>query len=98
MSRADQPPGALPHAAAALPVEHQRLLDAACDRFERTWRAGGRPDLPAALLELPDAVRPAALRELVQLDAYYRRGVGEAPAPADYAGRFPDLDPGWLAG
>jgi hypothetical protein len=41
-------------------------------------------------------VRAAAVRELVELDIYYRRQAGEVPVPADYAGRFPDLDPVWL--
>jgi Flp pilus assembly protein TadD len=33
----------------------------------------------------------------MSLDAHYRRGAGEHPAAVDYAGRFPDLDPDWLA-
>src|SRR5438067_7100804 len=95
----DQPPtGTYAGSVAGLPVRHQVLLDAACDAFETKWRAGGRPDVRAAALELPDAARPAALRELVQLDVYYRTRAGDRPPADDYAARFPDLDPDWLAG
>ena len=80
-----------------LPVEQALLLEAACDAFESRWRTGGRPDVRAALIELPEAVRSAALRELVSLDVHYRREAGESPTAADYADRFPDLNPGWLA-
>src|SRR5436305_9522727 len=80
-----------------LPVEQALLLEAACDAFESGWRSDGRPDIGAALVELPEAVRSAALRELVSLDVYYRREAGDHPAAADYAGRFTVLDPDWLA-
>ena len=81
-----------------LPVELALLLEQACDRFEARSRAGERPDLAAAVRDLPEAIRAAALSELVQLDAYYRRGSGHALAVGDYAGPFPQLDPHWLAG
>jgi WD40 repeat protein len=97
MSRADDTAGGA-RSAADLSYDHGLLLERACDAFERKWRAGGRPDLSAVLLELPEAVRPATLRELVQLDVEYRRQVGESPRAADYAGRFPALDPDWLDG
>jgi hypothetical protein len=84
--------------ATGLPVEQGLLLEEACDAFEAKWRAGGRPDVLAAALELPESLRPVALRELVQLDAYYRRRRGESPAAGEYAARFPELEPDWLAG
>jgi WD40 repeat protein len=97
MSRTDDTAAAA-RSAADLPFEQGLLLERACDAFERKWRAGGRPDVLAAALELPEAVRPVALRELVQLDVEYRRQAGESPKAADYAARFPALDPDWLAG
>src|SRR5215208_6480054 len=93
MSRTDGPTGSF----AGLTVEQARLLEGACDAFEAAWRAGERPDLGAAVADLPPPLRAAAGRELVQLDAFYRRQAGEEPAAADYSGRLPDLDPGWLA-
>ena len=77
-----------------LPVEHALLLEQVCDRFEARWRAGERPDLAAALRDLPEAIRPAARREFVALEMYYRNRLGESPVAADY----PDLDPDWLTG
>src|SRR5690242_6400057 len=81
----------------ALPVEDALTLEHACDRFEAAWRAGDRPGVEDALGGLGPALRAVAVRELVQLDVYYRRRAGEAPRAADYRDRFPDLDQGWLA-
>ncbi|HEV3437147.1 MAG TPA: protein kinase, partial [Gemmata sp.] len=80
-----------------LSVEQALLLDEACNTFESKWRAGGRPDIWEAALELPESVLPVAFRELIQLDVYYRQKLGEAPSGTDYSGRFPDIDPEWLA-
>ena len=96
MSRADEPTGSFAGSAAELPVEQALLLDEACDAFEAKWRAGGRPDIWAAVSGTAGAV--AARRAA---------GVGPArrvlPAPArriavaaDYAHRFPELDADWL--
>ena len=95
MSRTETPTG--PLAGPSLAVDEARLLDRACDQFEAAWRAGRRPDVGAAVADLPEPVRAAAVRELVQLDAFYRRRAGEEPAAADYSARFPDLDAGGLA-
>src|SRR5262249_43398162 len=98
MSHDDQPTGSFDRSGHGLPVEQALLLEEACDAFEATWRGGGRPDIAAAVVELPEAVRPAAVRELTALDIYYRRRLGEQPALADYTDRFAELDRLWLAG
>lgn len=97
MSSSDQPTGTCDRSGHGLPVEQALLLEEACDTFETKWRSGGRPDIAAAVLELPESVRQAAVRELVALDVDYRRRLGEHPAIADYSARFPELDPLWLA-
>src|SRR5262245_39527252 len=97
MSRGDAMTGSFCGSSAALPVEQALVVDEVCNSFEARWRAGGRPDIRAAVLELPESLRPATLRGLIQLDMNYRRRVGEAPAAADYAVRFPEVDPDWLA-
>src|SRR5262245_55477626 len=96
MSPADHPTGSFDHPGHGLPVEQARLLEAACDRLEAAWRTNGRPDIGAAARELPEPMRPSAVRELVALDIYYRRKAGESPVAGDYD-RFPGLDPAWLA-
>jgi WD40 repeat protein len=68
-----------------------------CDRFEAAWRSGDRPAIESAVAGLGETVRTAAVRELIELDAYYRRRSGETPSPADYRERFPDVRPDWLA-
>ena len=84
--------------AVALPVEQALLLEEVCDRFEAAWRADRRPRIEDAVANLIDPVRAAAVRELVLLDADYRRAAGESPRSDEYGGRFPELDAEWLAG
>jgi WD40 repeat protein/tRNA A-37 threonylcarbamoyl transferase component Bud32 len=73
-----------------------RRLEEVCDRFEAAWRNGGRPRLDEFVRDDSDGLQPILLRELVSLDTYYRRQVGERPQAEDYQERFPDLDPTWL--
>ena len=80
-----------------LPVELALLLDEVCVAFEARWRAGEKPDVQAAALELPASIRTAALKELVLLDVFYRRQNGHSPAVGEYADPFPELNPTWLA-
>jgi serine/threonine-protein kinase len=74
-----------------------RRLEEACDRFEASWHSGGRPRLDDFLTAERDDLYPVLLRELVSLDAYYRRRAGEQPCPADYQERFPEFDTAWLS-
>ena len=67
-----------------------RRVDAACDRFESGWQAGGRPRIEDVLGDFPEAARPALLRELLGLELAYRRLAGESPVPEEYRPRFPD--------
>jgi serine/threonine-protein kinase len=70
--------------------DHPALrLDAACDRFEATWRQGRRPRIEDALDELPEPERLELLRALLELERELRRGAGEHPAPDESLGRFP---------
>jgi WD40 repeat protein len=79
-----------------LPPEQVRRLDQVCDRFEAAWRSGMGPRPEDFLAGWEGAERAALLRELVPLDADYRRGRGEPVSPADYLARFPELGDGWL--
>jgi WD40 repeat protein/serine/threonine protein kinase len=80
-----------------LPLADLRQIDPVCDRFEAAWRGGQAPRIEGYLPEPSSALYVPLLRELVCLDAHYRRLKGEAPCPDDYAGRFPALSPAWLA-
>jgi tRNA A-37 threonylcarbamoyl transferase component Bud32 len=87
-------------ATAALPLELKRHVNAVCNRFEAAWQAAGPgapPSLEAHLAEVHESARTLLLGELVQLDAHYRSRRGETPVPDDYLGRFPFLEPTWLA-
>src|SRR5262249_29577296 len=74
-----------------------RRIDEACDRFEAAWRGGLPPRLEEFVAGWAGDERAALLRELVPLDADYRRRRGEEVRPADYTARLPGLDPTWLA-
>jgi WD40 repeat protein len=73
-----------------------KRIDEVCDRFEAAWKAAGadglRPRIEDALEALPEDDRPIALRELIHLDVFYRRRLGESPRPDDYQRRFSGLD------
>ena len=79
------------------PLSQAQRLNAVCDRFERAWQAGPRPRIEDYLAEAAGPERAALLRELVPLEAEYRRRRGEEPRPEDYRTRFPALDTDWLA-
>jgi hypothetical protein len=90
------PPGDAP-----LPPPLARRVDEVCDHFEAAWQsartAEARPVIEVYLARVAEAERSALLRELVLLEADYRRLGGETPRPEDFLARFPQLDPAWLA-
>jgi hypothetical protein len=75
-------------------------IDRLCDQFEKAWKqafAGGpRPSLEQCLAEEQGPERLNLLRELVALELFYRRRLGETPQATEYRTRFPELDPAWL--
>jgi serine/threonine protein kinase len=67
-------------------------VDALCDRFEDAWRRGDRPRIEEFLEQAgPLADHLELLRELVRLDADYRRQAGEQFEVDEYQRRFPHL-------
>jgi hypothetical protein len=81
---ADSGPGS-----AALTLSLEWQVNAACDRFEAAWQAGGRPRLEDYLAGCPEPARAALLAELLPLELVYRGRAGEAPAPEEYHARLP---------
>jgi serine/threonine protein kinase len=81
-----------------LPLEAERRVNEACNRFELAWQAGGRPRVEDYLGDAAGAERGALLRELVLLEVAYRRRRDEAPGRDDYLARFPGLPADWVAG
>ena len=80
----------------SLPLTMEMRLDAACRRFEAACKAGQAPRIEEQLGAATGAERLALLKELVRLDAVYRRAAGQAVSPAEYLRRFPELDAVWL--
>jgi WD40 repeat protein/tRNA A-37 threonylcarbamoyl transferase component Bud32 len=73
-----------------LPPQQGRQIDRLCDRFERGWKAGRRPQLERYLGQVPPPLRPELLHELLALELAYRRRRGEQPGLAEYQQRFPE--------
>jgi WD40 repeat protein/tRNA A-37 threonylcarbamoyl transferase component Bud32 len=80
-----------------LPEPAARRIDQVCNQFEAAWKAGTGPRVEDALGQAPEPARSALLRELVVLEAYYRRLRGEECRAEEYQSRFPALDSAWLA-
>jgi PAS domain S-box-containing protein len=75
---------------ATLHIPIARQVDEICDCFEAAWKAKQPPRIEDYLRECVDEAKPVLLRELIELDLYYRR--------EEYRKRFPDLASGALAG
>ena len=84
-----------------LPLPLARRVDALCQRFEDAWRAvatgAERPRLQAHLDGVVEPARGVLLRELLRIEAHYRRLAGEEPRADDYPAHLPDLSPDGLA-
>src|SRR5262245_12825017 len=84
----------------SLPLSAARRAAEACNRFEAAWKQASSttagPLLEAYLTGVPEAERPALLRELLHLEAFYRRRLGAQPQAEEYRRRFPGLDGTWL--
>jgi serine/threonine protein kinase len=82
----------------ALSPELARELERVCDRFEGAWQGGAEPRFEDYLAaDMPPALRPALLRELILLDIHHRRARGQSCSAATYRQRFPELGEEWLA-
>jgi hypothetical protein len=73
-----------------LPLETQRLVVAACERFETAWRADGRTAIELHLQGLGPLERTAVLHELGALEIKLQAEEGGHPTLEEYVNRFPD--------
>lgn len=64
-------------------------IEIICVRFEDIWKAGQRPSIEDHLSEMTGNGRNTLLRELLKLELYYRRRMGEEPTLEEYRARFP---------
>lgn len=92
---ADNPSG--PQDYARLPNDQKLLIDRLCSRFEAALKEGHKPKAEAVLKKLPASMRPAALRELLPLEADYRQREGKPLTLPELEQRFPDVDAALLA-
>jgi len=69
-------------------------VDAACDRFEAEWRAGGRPSVDAYVAACPEADRAALRSALVAVEAELKAGApaGDTSRSSESAGPGPTVE------
>jgi tetratricopeptide (TPR) repeat protein len=65
-------------------------IDAACDRFEAEWQAGGRPRIEGYLAAASQRARGGLLAELLRVEIAHRVAQGETLLSEDYTPRFPE--------
>src|SRR5271166_6520116 len=74
-----------------LPISGLQQVDAVCDRFEKAWLSGRRPNLAEYLSQVPAEMRPHLFRDLISLDVEYCRRRGEPADARSYCEQFPDF-------
>ncbi|WP_143544153.1 serine/threonine-protein kinase [Rhodopirellula sp. MGV] len=67
-------------------------MDVICDRYERQWLAGNRPDLGEFLQQLDSPVQPDLFTELLRLDIHYWNQNSLPIRPHDVVKRFPNFE------
>jgi WD40 repeat protein len=72
----------------SLPPGLAGRLNPVCDRFEAQWLAGTTPSLEEYLTQVEEGDRPALLRELLQLDLFYRSRRGDQSTAEEYRQRL----------
>ncbi|MBU6172239.1 MAG: protein kinase [Planctomycetes bacterium] len=72
-------------------VDRERLIDALCDRFEKAYLEAERPRIEDYLVKADGPTQQPLLVELIALELYYRRRMGESPAMSEYQLRFPGI-------
>ena len=60
---------------ASLPTETQFRIVELCDEYESAWKNGKRPSLIETLNQLVGSARTQLLRELIQIERYYREKI-----------------------
>jgi serine/threonine protein kinase len=84
-----------------LTAQQALRLNEVCDRFEAAWKSidpnSPRPRIEDYLTGTSESDSLVLLRQLMLLEADYRRLHGEVPTPEDYAPRFPALSARFLA-
>ncbi len=68
----------------------QHSLNVAKDAFRSSWESGLPLRIEDCLQVFSDSLRPTALRELLLLEANFRRAAGDPCSLAEYATRFPE--------
>ncbi len=70
-------------------LSRDRVIDRICTRFEQAWKAGERPRIEEYLIE--GEGRDGLLVELLALEVFHRRRLGESPTTAEYVTQYPNL-------
>ena len=64
-------------------------FDAICDAFEAQWKSGSRPEIAEFLSRTEPSHHEQLLRELLQIELWYRRHEKPFPSTQEYCKSFP---------
>jgi eukaryotic-like serine/threonine-protein kinase len=78
------------------PLDDLRRINEICDKFEAQWVAGGRPAISDYLLQAAEALRTRLVRDLIDIEWFYRFRQCESPQVDAYLEQFPEVDAAWL--
>jgi serine/threonine-protein kinase len=73
-------------------TDHDGPIEATCNRFESSWKAGEEPKLEDFLCDWEEPERSKLLSELLLLELEYVGSDGRTLAPQEYVSRFPEHD------
>lgn len=85
-------PASVPPAGGANSVNRTRHINQLCDEFEIAWRRSPRPVIEDFLTRAAPDEQDELLRELIGLEAEFRRRTGERPVLDEYRQRFPNRE------
>ena len=61
-----------------------------CGEFESAWQSGRRPEIRDFVARAAESERPPLLRELIQIELWWRLDESPSPSESEYQSRFPD--------
>lgn len=73
-------------------AEEQSRVEDCCSAFEAQWSSGQQPSIVEAAVEFHGPLRPLLLRELLEIEQYYRsQSLGQQLAKEDLIAYHPDI-------
>ena len=79
-----------------IPFDDLLRINQICDAFESAWVAGRRPAISDYLPRAAEALQGKLVRDLIDIELFYRRRQGESPQVDAFLEQFPEVGAAWL--